>query len=576
LLDGVSINDAFGNWTYWSRVPRIAVEQTEVLRGGASALYGSGALSGAINVLTKTAEDDKPVLRLETSGGTQNTIDGSLFTAYRKKGWAGSLALESFQTKGYFPVPENERGSADAPANSRHSTVLLELERKFNQNLRIFGRGNLFAERRDNGTSLQKNRTFYRQAVLGGDFSNENLGSFALRSFFETQVYDQTFSGVSADRNSENLTRLQRVPSQAAGANLLWSRVFPKNHTISAGVETREVRGFSDEIIFNANRATSTVGAGGKERDVGVFVGDFWQINQKLNLNFGGRFDSWRNLDALSTTNNLTGSSQTTLSVFPVRTQTAFSPRFAAIYQATDKILLLASFTRSFRAPTLNELYRAFRVGNILTLANENLRAERANTIEAGARYAFFANKFNLRGNAFWTNVSNPVVNVTISQTPALITRQRQNLGGTRSRGLEVDLEANARENLQFSAGYLLVDARVINFPGNPNLVDKFLPQVAKHQFTFNTFYRPKSRFSLGIQGRAGSAQFDDDQNNFRLRPFLTIDTFGSYRLLKNVEIFAAAENVFNNRYDIALTPTRNVAAPVFIRIGLRFRLGGN
>jgi hypothetical protein len=68
LLDGVSLNDAFGGWTYWSRVPRAAVEQIETLRGGASAVYGDAALSGAINVLTKTS--DQPFLRLETSLGT--------------------------------------------------------------------------------------------------------------------------------------------------------------------------------------------------------------------------------------------------------------------------------------------------------------------------------------------------------------------------------------------------------------------------------------------------------------------------------------------------------------------------
>ncbi|MDQ6788647.1 MAG: Plug and carboxypeptidase regulatory-like domain-containing protein, partial [Acidobacteriota bacterium] len=45
LLDGVSLNDAFGGWTYWSRVPKIAVESAEILRGGASAFYGDAALS---------------------------------------------------------------------------------------------------------------------------------------------------------------------------------------------------------------------------------------------------------------------------------------------------------------------------------------------------------------------------------------------------------------------------------------------------------------------------------------------------------------------------------------------------
>ena len=51
LFDGLSLNDAFGGWTYWSRVPMIAVEQAEVLRGGASSLYGTAGLSGAVNLV---------------------------------------------------------------------------------------------------------------------------------------------------------------------------------------------------------------------------------------------------------------------------------------------------------------------------------------------------------------------------------------------------------------------------------------------------------------------------------------------------------------------------------------------
>ena len=159
LLDGISLNDAFGGWTYWTRVPRAALEQIEVLRGGASSLYGSSALSGAINIATP--KTDAPILRFETSAGTQNTFDGSLFTAFGKKGWNFSFAAESFQTAGYIPIAREERGAADSAANSRHNSGFLTLERRFNSNSRIFARGNLFAERRDNGTRLQKNRTYF-------------------------------------------------------------------------------------------------------------------------------------------------------------------------------------------------------------------------------------------------------------------------------------------------------------------------------------------------------------------------------------------------------------------------------
>ena len=390
----------------------------------------------------------------------------------------------------------------------------------------------------------------------------------------EAQVYDQTFSGVSADRNTENLTRLQRVPSQAKGASLFWSRAFGA-HALSASAEAREVRGFSDESIIAGNRITTLVGAGGREFVFGVFAQDFWRVNSKLNLNFGARFDRWREFDALSTTRNLTGNRQTTVITFPDRIEQSFSPRIAALYQINQNFAALGSFTKSFRAPTLNELYRAFRVGNVLTLANENLRAERATTSEVGLNFTGFSRRLNLRSNVFLTEVSSPVVSVTLSTTPALITRQRQNVGQTRSRGVELDAEFAARKDLRFSASYLFADSRVSRFPANRNLEGNFLPQIARQQFTFQAFYRPQSAFSFGLQGRAVGRQFEDDQNSFRLRSFVTLDAFGGFRLKKGAEIFAAIENVFNNRYDIGLTPNRTVAAPRSARFGLRFNLGG-
>jgi outer membrane receptor protein involved in Fe transport len=52
------------------------------------------------------------------------------------------------------------------------------------------------------------------------------------------------------------------------------------------------------------------------------------------------------------------------------------------------------------------------------------------------------------------------------------------------------------------------------------------------------------------------------------------MDATAAYRLNKNIEVFVAAENVFNTRYDIGLTPIRTVSAPAFARFGFRYRLG--
>ncbi len=584
FFDGLSLNDAFGGWTYWSRVPQIVVEQAEVLRGGASSLYGTGGLSGAVNLVPLKPDNDDPILNIRTSAGLQNTIDGSVFTALSRHGWAFDLAAETFQTGGYIPTAENERGLADTHANSRHGNGIFSLERRFGNltqrrgvaekfnSARIFVRGNLFTERRDNGTSLTNNRTYFRQAAAGADYSNNKFGDFQLRAFIETQVYDQTFAAISADRDTETLSRLQRVPSQARGANLFWARPI-KSHTIAASFETREVRGFSDEVGFTQGRATSVSGSGGTERTYSLFAQDIWRVSEKLNLNFGGRFDRWSNIDARSTTRTLATNAVSILN-FADRSQTAFSPRIGALYQLAQNVSLYGSFSRSFRAPTLNELYRGFRVGNVVTTANANLTAERANTLEGGISFAGLKKRLNIRGNVFATEVSDPVVSVTLSTTPTLITRQRQNVGETQTRGFELDAEISLSSDLKLSASYLFADSRVTEFPANPTLVGRFLPQIAKQQLNFQVNYRPSSRFSFGVQARLSDAQFEDDLNTLRLRPYFTIDATAAYRVHKKVEFFTAAENLFNSRYDIGLTPNRTAAAPFFLRLGLRFGLG--
>ncbi len=584
LLDGLSLNDAFGGWTFWSRVPKIAVEQVEVLRGGASQFYGSSALSGAVNLTTEHAEKDNPILRVETSIGAQNTFNGSAFGAIGKNGWNFSGSFDAFETRGYVPVSESERGAADSNANSRYRNGFLTIERKFGNKsespasangffsgARVFLRGNLFGENRENGTRLQTNQTRFRQIASGADFGNEKTGAFQLRAFVERQVYDQTFSAVSPDRNTETLSRVQRVPSRASGANLFWSKVFG-NHAVSGSVETCFVRGFTNETVFVSNRAASFVVAGGRERDFGFLAQDFWRITRKLNFSFGARFDDRKNFDAVSSTKSLT-TNQINIVNFTARRQNAFSPRLAALYQIDHNFSLYGAYSKSFRAPTLNELYRAFRVGNVLTQANENLKAERADTTEAGVNFTGFAQKLSLRSNVFVTEVSNPVVSVTSAATANLITRRRQNVGKTRSRGLELDAEFAPHRDLRFSASFLLVDSRITSFPGNPDLIDKFLPQIPERQLTFQTFYRPRNKISLSLQARLSGAQFEDDLNALRLRSYFTLDAFSSYRVHKKVEVFAAVENIFDNRYDIGLTPTRTIAAPRFARVGLRFNL---
>jgi outer membrane receptor protein involved in Fe transport len=546
LADGVPLNDPFGGWIYWSRVPRASLERVEVLRGAGSDLYGSGALAGVIQLLRRDAAE--PALLAEASVGERGTLDGSAFGAWTRGAWGASLAAEGFDTDGYVLVDPAERGPVDIAARSRHSSAEGTVERRLSAGGRLFARASWFDEERGNGTPLQVNDTGIRAWSAGGDWT-PGAGSLSLRLSGGDQDFHQTFTAVSTNRTSERLTRSQSVPSDFAGLSFQASRPLGDRHALVGGLEARQVRGTSNEVAPGGLPAS----AGGRQRTSGLFLEDVIRATPRLSLTLGGRLDLWTNEEDRG----------------EERDESAFSPRAALLFQATERWAWTASAYRAFRAPTLNELYRAFRVGDVLTLANAELEAERLTGGETGALWTAPDGRISARATAFWMDVEQTIANVTLSTQPGLITRQRRNLGRTRSRGLET--EATARTgHWTLSGGYLYTDARVESAPGESALAGLRLPQVPRHQVSLQMRFDDPRLAAVGLQARWSGGQYDDDLNQFRLRSFTTLDAFVERSLGRGLSLFAAAENLLDERVDIGRTPVRTVGPPRMVRVGVR------
>lgn len=577
LADGIPLNDPFGGWVYWDRIPRASVNRIEVLRGGASDLYGTSAMGGVVNILTRRAS--RPAFSLDTSYGNENTPDASFWGGVVAGRWRIDMGAEAMHTRGYILVDPAERGSVDTPAGSEHETAQLRVERQAFGNGKVFAEAAIFRETRTNGTPLQTNRTHLRQAALGGDWQSEKLGTASLRIYGGPQLYDQTFSAIAPDRTSESLTRIQRVPAQQGGISAQWSRTAGAHQTLLAGFEDREVRGASDETGFFSGVATTATGAGGRQRTVSVFGEDILRLSPRWITTLGLRLDQWRNFDALSSTRPLSTPGPVTVTNFAPRSESALSPRLASLYRVTENVSLTASFYRAFRAPTLNELYRGFRVGNIVTRANSDLKAEHLTGAEAGAELNL-RQKLTARGVFFWNDVTRPIANVTLAVTPDLITRQRQNLGRTRAHGFDLDLTARLTQQFDVSAGYEFADAAVVSFSANPALVGLRVPQVPRNVFTFQARYdnsrgkNPLSRWTLAFQGRFAGLQYEDDQNLLPLGRYFTLDALLARPLGHGVEAYVAAENMFNDRYAVGRTPVLTLGPPVLVRSGIRLSWG--
>jgi outer membrane receptor protein involved in Fe transport len=539
LDDGIPLNDPFGGWIYWGRVPRVAIDRIEVVRGGASDLYGSGAMGGVVQFIRRSNNDD---VAFETSAGNEGTGTASLFAAMKRGDWSGSIDADFLTTSGYVLVQPSQRGIVDVEADARHTTVDASLRHSTS-----FLRLSHYSESRNNGTPLQINDTAIRQIAAGTDIRTPS-GSLLLRGYGSDQDYHQTFSAIAADRNSERLTVDQRVPSSGRGGSLQWFTTIG-NNVIVAGGDARQVKGASEELQFAVNGKVTPSDVSGHQRNAAAYVEDVATLSTNITLSAGIRFDSWRNFDA-----------QRNGAPLADRSDDAWSPRVTLLVHASDHLAFTAAAYKSFRAPTLNELYRNFRVGNVQTLANESLGAEHLSAIEFGVRSG------PIRLNVFSMSTDDTIANVTLATTPALITRQRQNLGSSRSRGAELDADQRLSSHWRVSAGYLFCDAVVTS----GDLAGKRLPQVPRNTATLQLAFTP-SRGTLGVQARWSSMQFDDDINQFPLRSYAVADVFGSYPIAPRFEAIVAIENATNRRIEVSATPVLSLGNPRTIRVGVRY-----
>jgi outer membrane receptor protein involved in Fe transport len=577
LADGLPLNDPFGGWVYWARVPRLALERVEVLRGGASDLYGSGALGGVVQLVTRPPSAGK-ALEAEASAGGASTLDGSLTTRGARGPWSVRLSGQAFRTYGYVPVDPWSRGKVDSEAASRHVALDATVERRALGEGRVFLRAMAYGEDRENGTPLQDNDTRTGLGALGLDWGAPARGRGAVRLWAQTQVYHQAFSAVSPDRSREDLTRTQRVPADALGLSAQWGRVLGSRHRILAGAEAREVQGRTEETAHARGAPVTAVEAGGTERSGALFLQDLFQAHPRLLVTGALRLDSWAHRDGRAVTTPLATSVSTTAS-FPDRRETTLSPRLGLVLRASAGLSLTASGYGAFRGPTLNELYRSFRVGDTVTLSNPALEAERLRGGEAGALAS--RGPLTLRLVAFDAEVRGAVANVTLATAPGLVTRQRRNVGRARSRGLEAEAEVLVAAHGVVTAGYAFTDARVRSFPEEPGLEGRSVPQVPRHQATLQVRYAAPARdgagasaprWRLGLQARWTGAAWEDDRNQLALDPALQVDLFASRRLAGGLEVFAAAENLLDAEVVVARTPVPNLGAPRLVRAGVRLR----
>lgn len=548
LADGVPLNDPFGGWVSWTRVPVVALERVEVVRGGSSDLYGADAAGGVIQLVT-TDPSRAPSARVLAEAGSQESGRLSALASTGVASWRVGLSGEYATTEGGIPIAPEVRGPVDTPAGvDSYVAGASVMAPTFGGGWQATLRAGVHGEDRSNGTVLQDNDTNQRQA--SGDLQGRvGPGNLRLRGFGTAQGYDQSFTAVNAARTSENLTLRQQVQSSLTGGSAEYVAVA-REVTWLGGVDVRRTAG----DLAERPAAGGLNLADGTQTQTGVFGQGTWTPTAQWMVVGGAR------VDRIATETSVAGSVD----------QTAVSPKASLVYAPRSDTTIRTSVFRAFRAPTLNERLRSFRVGNVITRNNPALEPETAQGVDVSLQIE--RRTLSGRVTGFVTRLEDAVTNVTVSRTPTLITRQRRNAGTVSARGLEVEGAWRPYAPVRVGASLTFTRSRFTDAV-EPGLAGRTVPQVPSAQGAVDLRWQVRNDTVFTTQARWIGEQFDDDQNVFTLEDAWVVDLLGEQRLSSQARAFVAVENLFDEDYDTGRTPQRTVGLPRRVRVGIRLNL---
>ncbi len=569
--DDVPLDDPIGGWIHWEEQPELAIQSAELVRGGASDLYGSSAIGGVLNMITVRPTTDQ--LKLRSSYGGEGTCDGSALATTKHGPWGLLAAGGTLGTDGYIQEASSQRGPVDIASNMHSQNGLIVADHTQGP-LRLFVRGSGMNEARGNGTPFQTNGTRLWRYAMGGDWHGPRGDSEILRLYGSTEHYRQTFSSITnaptaanptcAFRCGEAPSKFALVPVNELGAAAHWTRPFGTGFVALAGADSHDVRYWDRE----QSRGTSTTltNLHDHQRDSGLY-GEILFTHRAWTASASARMDWFQNYDGRSLT--LKGATWVPSTTQPVvRDENLFDPRLGISRKFLAHWAVSASGFRAFRAPTPSELYRSTQVGNKLTLPSSSLLSERATGWEIGLtgerRWG------TIRSSYFLTQVNRPIVAVTTNATSSPILLLRENLGQIESRGVALDFELAPQHWLSLDGGYQYAHAIVSRGPID---LGNWIPEVARNMATLNLRACKPSIGTLSLQSRLSGHQFDDDANLFLLHSYFRLDAYASRDIGHHLRFFAAGESLLDRSIEVSKTPTTTLGQPRVARAGLEIRL---
>ena len=580
LLDGVPQTDPFGGWISWPAYDPQRLGQVRVVRGGGSGVNGPGALAGTIELSSALPEE----VRGLTAGlayGSRNSIDAYAGYGAVLGGGFAMLSGSFGRGDGFIPIVEDQRGPIDQRSPYEQASVALRVAAPLAESVELQGSGLVFSDKRERGTPLSDIST------TGADASLRLVGNGAWRwsalAYLQTRDFYNSFASVSDDRTSAiRVAEQYNVPSTGLGARVEVRPPLGEDFELRLGGDWRETDGQTQERFnFQNGVGTRRRIAGGRTTTLGAFAELAWE-SDPLTLTAGGRIDRWLIQDGFLDERVFATGQVLTDTQFDDRSGWEPTARAGFAWRPAGAVTIRGAAYLGWRLPTLNELYRPFRVGPDATAANAVLDPERLEGVELGADYRPLSTA-RIGVTVFANRLKDGIANVTLGQGPGVFPgvgfvaaggqfRQRQNLDSIEAKGIEIDA-ALELGTWSLSGGYSYVDAEV-HASGAALPLDGLRPaQTPRHSASTTVAWRSARGARAALSAHYVGNQFEDDLGEQVLPDALSFDAVAQWPLTRALAIEARAENFTNERIVATISSDGIIerARPRTFWIGLRY-----
>jgi outer membrane receptor protein involved in Fe transport len=569
MVDGVPVNDPFFGYIQWNRVPLENIDHVEIVRGGGSPLWGNTAMGGVVNVITKTPQNDQ--LEVSAAGGSYASYDTNLYGAYRPVDWLSlSLNVALSGTQGYQTTPPswtsfgslNLRSPLYTQTTNQARNVSLRGDFAPTDDIKGFVNITYGEDRQILSTpiGLDKQRIWTYSGGLTKSFGSDASLS---ATFFHDDNYFVTENPHLLTFTTEYISNAHTTRASDNGASLVFTQhTDGLLRTLNIGGDFHQISGhdLANYLAPSGTLAAPTIIGGGHQ----FFLAGFAQAQivpvDALEILASLRYQYYQSSNGIDTF-------PPGFPVIPDVNKYRFTPRVDARYRLDDGLALRGAYYQSFRAPTLDQLYRTFADTTAGIFEGDPfLKPETLEGEEIGLDYNLpgLRSQFTL----YTSKISNlitqrnldpsefpNILGVTCGFDPVAFTflacTRNINAASALARGLEAEVTWEIGNGFSSEWTYTYTDSHYTSNPVDPTAVGQRLEGVPMHNASASLTYDDTSGWQATAVLRYISKSFGDahPEDGLIQDSHFVVDVSGSYPLSQNIRAFVQAQNLFDTRY---------------------------